>query len=155
MNNPHNSDPPLTISSNTLFHFTINMDHIISILEEGFRPNLSLEDLSCLQLEQKLAIPMVSFCDIPLSQTKLHMKHYGYYAIGLSKSWGQKNGVNPVLYTYQGSPLAASLSQSLVWTYQDTLVAKNLIQAFPMRSWPGLPLSSGTPKRILLQANNT
>jgi hypothetical protein len=100
------------------------MDNIKSILEEGFRPSLSLEDLSCLGLLQKLAIPMVSFCDIPLSQTKPHMRYYGYYAIGLSKSWGQKNGVNPVLYTYQGSPLAASLSQSLVWTYMRYLRQK-------------------------------
>jgi hypothetical protein len=86
-------------------------------LEEGFKPNLSLEDLSCLELGDKVTIPMVSFCDIPLSHTKTHMRYYGYYGIGLSKSWGQKNGINPVLYTYKGSPLTASLRQSLSWIH--------------------------------------
>ncbi len=119
-----NFDSPVTISSNTLFHFTESIDHIISILKKDFRPNLSLEDLSCLGLKSKLAIPMVSFCDIPLSQTLLHMKHYGCYGIGLSKSWGKNHGINPVLYTYQDSPLAASICKSLAWTYARYLKTK-------------------------------
>jgi hypothetical protein len=45
------------------------------------------------------------------------MQYYGYYGIGLSKSWGQKNGINPVLYTYKGSPLTTSLTQSLTWIH--------------------------------------
>jgi hypothetical protein len=118
MHNSYNQGLSVTISSNTLFHFTSGIDHIISIFKDRFfRPNLSLEDLSFLTIEEKVAIPMISFCDIPLSQTKAHMRVYGYYGIGLSKSWGQKNGVSPVLYTYQGSPLTASLSQCLVWTH--------------------------------------
>ena len=125
MNNAHVSNSPVTISSNTLFHFTSTIDHIRSILEDEFWPNLSLEDLSCLELE-KVAIPMVSFCDIPLSQTKTHMERYGSYGIGLSKSWGKKNGVNPVLYTYQGSPLATGLNQSLAWTYAKYLGLRKL-----------------------------
>lgn len=135
MPNAYNQDSSVTISSNTLFHFTCNINHIISILEEEFRPNLSLEDLSCLNIGQKVAIPMVSFCDIPLSQAKKHMKVYGYYGIGLSKSWGQEKGVNPVLYTYQGSPLSASLSQSLVWTYERYLGIKKLDQRYPNEVW--------------------
>jgi hypothetical protein len=104
-------------------------------LEEGFRPNLSLEDLSCLGLQQKVAIPMVSFCDIPLSQTKAHMQYYGHYGIGLSKSWGREKGINPVLYTYQGSPLAVSLSQSLAWTYAKYLGIRKLDPFIPHEAW--------------------
>ena len=80
------SSPYPPISSSTLFHFTSSIDYIRSILEDEFRPNLSLEDLSCLELQEKVAIPMVSFCDIPLSQTKAHMQYYGHYGIGLAKS---------------------------------------------------------------------
>lgn len=123
MHNSYNQPLSITISSNTLFHFTNGIHHITSILKDGFfRPNLSLEDLSFLKIEEKVAIPMVSFCDIPLSQTKAHMRVYGYYGIGLSKSWGQKNGVSPVLYTYQDSPLTASLSQCLEWTHRKYLL---------------------------------
>lgn len=33
------------ISSNTLFHFTDKLEHLISILEDDFRPGLSWEEL--------------------------------------------------------------------------------------------------------------
>jgi len=108
-----------TISSNTLFHFTSSIDHIRSILEDEFRPHFSLEDLSCIEpAGMKVAIPMVSFCDIRLSQTRSHMGYYGSYGIGLSKSWGIKNRVSPVLYTYQGSPLTASLNHCIMWAFK-------------------------------------
>lgn len=108
------------ISSNTLFHFTSSSDHIRSILEDEFRPHFSLEDLSCVEPpEFKLAIPMVCFCDIPLSQTRSHMRHYGSYGIGMSKSWGMENGVSPILYTYQGSPLTANLHYCTGWAFKQ------------------------------------
>jgi hypothetical protein len=124
MDNACNPDPPVTISSNTLFHFTCSIDHVISILEKDFRPNLSLEDLSCLGLQEKVAIPMVSFCDIPLSQAKAHISDYGRYGIGLSKSWGIQHGISPVIYTYQGSALTASLCKCLHWIHVNYLKAK-------------------------------
>ena len=117
----HHSNAHVTISSNTLFHFTNSLEHVMNILERTFRPNLSLEDLSCLQDGLKVAIPMVSFCDIPLSQTQTHMRFYGYYGIGLSKTWGQKNGINPVLYAYKDSHLTVVLSKCFSWTHRKYL----------------------------------
>jgi hypothetical protein len=110
------------ISSDTLFHFTNSIQNIVNILSLEFHPNFSLEDFSSLDPPNKFkrAIPMVSFCDIPLSQTKEHMEVYGYYAIGLSKSWGQQNGVTPVLYAYQGSPLAKNIHSSFMWISPNT-----------------------------------
>ena len=54
-------------------------------------------------------IPMVCFCDIPLSKVNKHNEMYGNYAIGLSKEWAIKNKINPVIYTYNNSALANNI----------------------------------------------
>ena len=84
------------LSANSLFHFTSSFDNIISILKNEFWPNYNLECLFNSQLE--IGVPMVSFCDIPLSQVKNHSKYYGKYAIGMNKEWGTENSINPVFY---------------------------------------------------------
>jgi len=84
------------ISSNRLFHFTDKIENLLNILENNFIPHFSLEKIHNGALE--IGIPMVSFCDIPLSQIEKHMKIYGNYAIGLSKEWGIENKLNPVFY---------------------------------------------------------
>ena len=37
-------------------------------------------------------------CDIPLTRTSEFCSRYGNHAIGLSKDWAMRNGVNPILY---------------------------------------------------------
>lgn len=96
------------ISSNTLFHFTNSTNNIISILETGFSPRFCLEqfgpELFIGQIDyMETAIPMTCFCDIPLSQIENHLEFYGFYGIGLSKDWGQKNGVTPISYIHENS----------------------------------------------------
>ncbi len=59
--------------------------------------------------ELEKAIPMVCFCDLPLSQIRKHTKTYGEYALGLSKEWAIKKQINPVLYTYPNSDLSEKL----------------------------------------------
>jgi Putative abortive phage resistance protein AbiGi, antitoxin len=46
---------------------------------------------------------MVSFCDIPLSQTQEHVMNYGNYALGFDKQWGMKKNISPVHYIYKDS----------------------------------------------------
>ncbi len=41
---------------------------------------------------------MTCFCDIPLSRITEHTQFYGKYGIGMTKEWGLKNGLNPVVY---------------------------------------------------------
>lgn len=80
----------------------------------NFTPHYSLEDLTYTTRPRderiRYAIPMVCFCDIPLSQIGTHADHYGEYAIGLTKQWGQENGVSPVLYYQVDSRTAGALN---------------------------------------------
>lgn len=98
-----------TISANALFHFTNDMMEIEDSLIHGFYPRYCLEDFSYLFSNEKIkehykyAVPMICFCDIPLSQIKKHITYYGRYAIGLSKEWGRKNKINPVMYILEES----------------------------------------------------
>jgi hypothetical protein len=100
------------LSANTLFHFTNSLDNLENILTNEFRPHYSLEDWSpIIGNRYQVAIPMVCFCDIPLAQIHSHTRYYGEYAIGLSKEWGKKNKIAPVLYTYKGSSTAEYLAE--------------------------------------------
>jgi len=96
--------PQKTISANTLFHFTISLKNLTGILINDFYPRYCLEDFSdFLEHEYRIAIPMVCFCDIPLSQINNHVKYYGGYALGLNKEWGRQNKISPIIYSYNGS----------------------------------------------------
>jgi len=44
---------------------------------------------------------MVCFCDIPIQLSVQHQKAYGSYVIGVSKDWGKKVGLTPLLYIYE------------------------------------------------------
>jgi hypothetical protein len=99
------------ISSNTLFHFTSSRDNLINILENEFLPHFCLENFRLILPEHarprglEFAVPMVSFCDLPLSQTAAHLNVYGRYGIGMSKHWGIVHGVSPVLYAHPSAPI--------------------------------------------------
>ena len=98
------------ISANTLFHFTNRLENLLGILTNEFCPRFCLEDFNFLQKKDaerddvlEWAVPMVCFCDLPLSQLGFHLSVYGDYGIGMSKEWGMKKGISPILYVYQES----------------------------------------------------
>ena len=108
------------ISANTLFHFTRSPDNLINILIDGFYPRCCMENLEFIykhgtsQLSTTgFAIPMVCFCDIPLSQISNHVEKYGGYALGLSKEWGESNGINPVMYELPNSNAIETIRESI------------------------------------------
>lgn len=105
-----------TLSANTLFHFTRNKENLISILNSCFYPRLCIEKAFWFDenIDFDWSIPMVCFCDIPLSQIKEHTLKYGEYAIGLTKEWAHKKGLTPVMYTHKDSQLAQSI-RSLIY----------------------------------------
>lgn len=98
----------MPLSANTLIHFTASKEKLKQILQENFRVFNCKESVS---LEGQMAtyyVPMVSFCDIPLSEIKEHISKYGCYGLGMTKEWGMRKGLNPVLYVAQGSMLSSS-----------------------------------------------
>ena len=84
--------------SESLFHFTKNIEFLKSILVNGLYPRYCQEDLSWFKLDDHVSYPFSSFCDIPLSRISEHANFYGTYGLGFSKSWGLKNNLNPVIY---------------------------------------------------------
>lgn len=50
-----------------------------------------------------MAYPMICFCDIPISRISDHTAFYGSYGLGLTKDWGLKNGLTPLIYASPGS----------------------------------------------------
>lgn len=104
----------MPVSSNTLFHFTNSIDNLLNIMREDFIPHFSLEKIKLGKMNFNFAYPMVCFCDIPLSQIKNHIKHYGNYGIGLTKEWGKENKLNPVQYIERNSDLSDYLSEVVI-----------------------------------------
>lgn len=108
--------------SSSLFHFTHTFDVLKKILIDGVRFSYSIEFLpkelsynclntnaptECVDLEHfsmtnytGVGIPMICFCDIPLTRAKFHSQNYGKYAIGYNKEFAQEifKGLNPVYY---------------------------------------------------------
>lgn len=92
-------DSSLKPRSSTLFHFTKSLDVLKSILRDGFWPRYCLEDIEWQGHNMEfVAFPMVCFCDIPISRISEHVSFYGSFGLGLTKEWGAKNNLNPVMY---------------------------------------------------------
>ncbi len=126
----------MPISSKSLFHYTSNgFAGLTSILQNGFKVSLCTEtktsDLSNgKKLIEKLAVPMLCFCDIPLSVISNHSKTYssemeGVYAIGMKKEWGIKHGLNPVIYIPDESNIAWHI-QRLPLLYENIWATRQL-----------------------------
>lgn len=88
----------MNIYSNSFFHRTRHYEFLKSILEEGFKVFYCKEEFLFDENDKtiNIGIPMVSFCDIPLSL--LSRNNYGEYGIALSRKWGMEHHLEPVLY---------------------------------------------------------
>lgn len=99
-----------SLRTSSLFHYPQKLDNLKKILAQGFKPNYCKEIFVILDRQDLIVgIPMVSFCDIPLTRITNFKNRYNEYAIGLSKEWGLKNGINPVLYATDNSHISSSL----------------------------------------------
>lgn len=101
----------MAISANSLFHFTGTLEILQNILEEGsFWPIFCVEyDKGPMENGKYIAVPIVCFCDLPLTQIQEHTRDYGFYGIGLNKKWGNKKGVSPITYYYSKNSISWTL----------------------------------------------
>lgn len=95
-----------------LFHFG-KREALWSILQSTFRVSYAREKFIGEKKSREIGVPMVSFCDLRLSEISTHMCKYGNYGIGLTKEWANKNGLNPVLYISKHSPFTDGLISGL------------------------------------------
>jgi len=103
-----NKNQSMSLSSNSIIHFTNTKDALKGILTENFKLFYCKEEILLDNKPLSFAVPMVSFCDIPISQVKNHITKYGAYGLGLTKSWAERQKLNPVLYVEKDSNLSRS-----------------------------------------------
>lgn len=103
------------IAKSSLFHFTSKIETLLTILRGlRFRASYNVEDISDFYPSEKyVGIPMICFCDIPLKFISEHPMGYGKYGIGMTKAWGLKMGINPVLYRSENFTVNKLLSQMI------------------------------------------
>jgi hypothetical protein len=99
----------MALSTNSIIHYTNSIDTLKLILKEGFKLKYCNESLALGDVSSNAAHPMVSFCDIPLSESSKHFEAYGHFGIGLTKTWAVEQGINPVLYIDKDSLIGKSI----------------------------------------------
>ena len=109
--------------SHTLFHFTRSLDALKSILVSGFWPQYCMEDMSWQNTPginaTFVAVPMVCFCDIPLSRIEEHVNFYGNFGIGMTRDWAVTNGLNPLMYMAAHNGVAKAVMQMYMSAFKS------------------------------------
>jgi hypothetical protein len=90
---------------NSVFHFTDEFENLIDILKGTFKLSYAKEEIVGPNQSKVFGAPMVSFCDLRLSEIGFVSEKYGPYGIGLKKEWALKKGLNPVWYINPESTL--------------------------------------------------
>lgn len=93
--------------TSSLFRFCNEFEMLKKVLRNGIYPNYCEEDLSFSSTDFRIGIPMVSFCDIPITLLEEHHNRYGVYGIGLKKEWGFANGITPIMYVANDNVLSS------------------------------------------------
>lgn len=117
VNAPEKLSPYL--SANVLFHFMTEMRFLTTAIEKKAlflrycREKISYLDLRVGdQVLHEVAYPEKCFCDIPIHDVSTHTTTYGKFGIGLKKSWGIVNGIQPIQYVNPKSNLIRDFQEA-------------------------------------------
>ena len=95
--------------TNTLFHSCKKFEFLKSVIKEsGFKASYADEIID----DNEVKTLMVSFSNVALFESESQI-NYGKYAVGLTKDWGIKNELEPVIYTYDSSINGASFMENM------------------------------------------
>jgi len=101
-----------------LFHFTKTQQDLFNILKDTFVVSYAREKIVGPKKSKEFGAPMVSFCDLRLSELKTHINSYGSYGIGLSKEWANRSNLNPVFYMSQSCSVTDDLLSNIEQLFQ-------------------------------------
>jgi hypothetical protein len=106
----------MAVSANTLFHFTAKESLLGILSSQGFFAQYSEEHFENILPQTSIyrvtLIPLISFCDLTIMQLtrdSVHTTDFGNYGIGLTKKWGIKKRVSPVVYVHKNSQPSTQL----------------------------------------------
>lgn len=147
----------MAISANTLFHFTRDFTTLLQILRTPFYPRFCLERRLWAPGNDNVAIPMVCFCDIPLSNISQHTQKYGNYAIGIKKTWAIEHGITPILYVHKNSGFIGQGLSALEWCLElaekdnskkTERLAEVMSMFFMMKPYEGTQIVNGRKTKV-------
>lgn len=128
-----------SINASSLFHFTPKISSLKLILKNGVRFSYALEEYSktiisnfcdekCSGENIGVAIPMICFCDTPITRVYQHMDKYGEYMIGFDKKYLMSrcgNTLNPISYIQ--SPNLVNSIEDISTIYAETCKEHELL----------------------------
>ena len=137
------------INASSLFHFTRKFNTLQSIIKNGLRFSFAFERFSARAISNLdyptnpdvvintytkedvgVAIPMISFCDIPLTRTTEHIYKYGEYVIGFDKDFIIEKFseiINPVIYIHSKNLKDAFDDISNIYSESHNSLCKQII----------------------------
>lgn len=116
----------MSLYPTTLFHFTTK-EFLYEILKSTFKVSYAREKIIGPTKHREFAVPMVSFCDLKLSELKFFLS-YGKFGIGLTKDWANRNGLSPVMYINRHSDLMDKLIGGINGIYTHLGLVDNMEQ---------------------------
>lgn len=116
----------MSLYPTTLFHFTTK-ESLYQILHYTFKVSYAREKIIGPENSREFAVPMVSFCDLKLSELKYFLS-YGNYGIGLTKEWANRNGLSPVMYINRHCQLMDNLISGINGIYTHLGLIDNITQ---------------------------
>ena len=114
----------MSLYPDILFHFT-EKKWLYEILRTTFKVSYAREKIIGPEHDREFAVPMVSFCDLKLSELKGFVDKYGRFGIGLTKKWANRNKLNPVLYVNRNCELMDNLIVGVNGVYEHLKLINN------------------------------